>query len=113
MTSPIVLHHWIGGRAVAGDPMEELRNPSDLSDVTTHLILGSAAEIDAAVGAARTASTAWADAPPQKRSALLAAIGRRIAAHAPALASQLSREEGKLLSDARAEAAKAAQVFEY
>ncbi|MDB5715662.1 MAG: aldehyde dehydrogenase [Sphingomonadales bacterium] len=113
MTDLVTLRHLIGGERLAGKVESSLRNPSDLSDTVTELLIGGTSEVDAAVFAARQAFNAWSGTSPLKRSDLLFAIAGGIRAHKARLASELSREEGKLLADAKAEATKAAQVFEF
>ena len=74
---------------------------------------GTAAEIDAAVGAARAASQAWSHTPTADRSALLRRIGDLVRRDHEQLAELESRDTGKPLSQARADVTVAARYFEF
>src|SRR5690606_19323918 len=69
------------------------------------LPLSTAAEIDAAVAAAKAAQPAWGDTPPLKRARVMFKFKELLDRHAADLARELSREHGQT----HAAAAKAAQ----
>ena len=107
------LTHFIGGKWVGGEPSGERRNPSDLDQVVARYPKGSAADVDAAVEAARGAFPAWAEASPELRSDVLDRAGSLIMARAKELGELLSREEGKTIAEGTGEVMRAARIFKY
>ena len=75
----------------------ESLNPSNPDDVVARYPKGGAAEVDAAVKAARAAFPAWSDASPEVRSDVLDKAGALVMSRAKELGTLLSREEGKTL----------------
>ncbi|MEO9338395.1 aldehyde dehydrogenase family protein [Mesorhizobium sp. SB112] len=88
---------------------------SDPADGTTlaRIARGGAAEINAAVAAARRAQPAFTMRPPVERVRILNAIARRITADAERLAQIESRDTGKPITQARNDAVAAARFFEF
>lgn len=75
---------------------------------------GDAAEIDAAVAAARTAAAgAWGAMPAAERGRILARLGVLVQNHAEILAQLEARDVGKPLSQARADALALARYCEF
>lgn len=107
------LTHFIGGEAVAADTPFESINPSNTDDVVARYPAGGAAEVDAAVAAARAAFPAWSSASPELRSDLLDRVAATIIARAAELGELLAREEGKLRAEAVGEVMRAARIFRY
>jgi aldehyde dehydrogenase (NAD+) len=107
------LHHFIGGERVAADCPGESTNPSDTRDVVAKVPVGGAAEVDAAVAAARKAQAAWADASPEVRSDVLDRVGETIMKKKDELGRLLSREEGKTVPEGTGEVVRAARIFKY
>ena len=68
-----------------------------------------AAELEAAIAAARDAFPAWRDTPWSDRAAIVNRIGETIAANAAELATMLTREQGKPAEQAQFEVMAAAQ----
>ncbi|HEX5474101.1 MAG TPA: aldehyde dehydrogenase family protein [Vicinamibacterales bacterium] len=111
-TEPLI----IDGRpamAVAGGTLD-VYNPST-GEVLATIAKGTAADIDAAVQAARRAleSTAWGGAPPAERGRILQRICARIRERAEELALLESQDNGKPLRQARADVQVAARYFEF
>ena len=95
---PHVLSNYIGGSflpASTGATLED-RNPATDGVIAT-IPRSAAADIDAAVAAARAAFPAWARTSPLARAALLDKIADLIEAEAPALAAMESEDAGKTL----------------
>jgi aldehyde dehydrogenase (NAD+) len=94
--------HFIDGAFVA--PAEGARfavvNPADES-LLAQVAQGSAADVDAAVAAARRAFPAWSAAPGHERSRLLYALARHIQKHARFLAVLESLDNGKPIRESR------------
>jgi alpha-ketoglutaric semialdehyde dehydrogenase len=107
------LTHFIGGERVPAAPAHESENPSDTRDVVARYPNGGAAEVNAAVEAARKAFPAWAEASPEVRSDCLDRIGDTILKRREELGRLLSREEGKTLPEGIGEVARAGRIFKY
>ena len=103
----------VAGEWVAGDGAIENRNPSDLSDLVGNFAQASAADLDAALDGATAAQRAWAGYGPERRQAVLMAIGTELMARAEELGRLLSREEGKPMAEGRGEVYRAGQFFTY
>src|SRR3954447_21072582 len=107
------LTHYIDGEAVSADAPGSSLNPSNTNDVVARYPKGGAAEVDAAVKAARAAFPAWSEASPEVRSDLLDRVGATIMARAKELGELLSREEGKTVPEGTGEVMRAARIFKY
>jgi aldehyde dehydrogenase (NAD+) len=107
------LTHFIGGKAVKADTPLESINPSDTREIVARFPDGGAAEVDAAVTAARAAFPAWAGASPEARADLLDKVGDLILQRREVLGRLLSREEGKTLAEGLGEVARAGRIFKY
>ena len=100
--------HWQDGAGTAPN-----LNPSDTRDVIGHYAQASAAQVDEAVAAARTAQPVWWAAGIQKRHDVLMAIGLELMERAAEIGALLSREEGKTLAEGKGEVTRAGQFFTY
>ena len=91
-----------------------LENPSDGS-VLTRIARGTAADIDAAVAAARAAldSGAWGRMTAAERGRVLSAIGRQVLEQADMLAHLEALDVGKPLKQGRADALALARYLEF
>ncbi len=84
------------------------------AEVFARVARGNAADVDRAVGAARRASEgAWGRMPAAERGRLLHRWGALIEAHREELAQIESRDTGKPLKQARADAGALARYFEF
>ena len=107
------LTHFIDGEAVSADAPLQSINPSDTREVVAVYPDGGAAEVDAAVAAARQAFPSWSGSSPEVRSDLLDKVGELILQRREALGTLLAREEGKTLPEAIGEVARAGRIFKY
>ena len=105
--------NYIAGQWVAGETTVENRNPSDISDVIGHFAQATPGQLDTALDAAATAQRIWAGYGPERRQAVLNAIGTEMMARAEELGMLLSREEGKPLAEGKGEVYRAGQFFTY
>jgi malonate-semialdehyde dehydrogenase (acetylating)/methylmalonate-semialdehyde dehydrogenase len=99
-----VAPHFIGGdwqRGQGADQIDVL-NPAT-TEVLASVPLAGAAEVDAAVSAAREAFPGWRSTPPQDRIQFLFRFKRLLEEHAAALARLITQENGKTLAESRAE----------
>lgn len=108
MSQPAVIGAELVSTAQSLDVIDPARE--ELLDTTAR---GGAVEIDAAVTAARAASSAWSHTPVSERSGLLRRIGDLVRRDHEPLAALESRDTGKPLSQARADVVVAARYFEF
>jgi aldehyde dehydrogenase (NAD+) len=88
-------------------------NPADTGDVIAEYPLASAADVRVAIAAATAAFLSWKKTPGPERGRVLwraADIARR---RIDDIASTLTREEGKILKEARGEVLKGISLLEY
>jgi len=88
-------------------------NPADTSDVIAEFPLATAADVERAIDAATKAWTPWRRTPGPERGRVLwraADIARR---RADEIARTLTREEGKVLKEAKGEVTKGISLLEY
>lgn len=104
-------HNLIGGEWVGGFDAIANINPSDTSETVGHYAQGTAADVDAAVSAARGAFPAWSHKLPIERAKILLRVATELAARRAELGTLLSREEGKTLADATTEVIRAEHIF--
>ena len=113
-TDPQDITHWIGGRRVpAGtDRSQSVYNPAT-GQVARRVQLGSAADVDAAVAAARAAQPAWADVPPIRRARVMLKFLELLNQHRDALAAMITAEHGKVFTDAQGEVTRGIEIVEF
>jgi acyl-CoA reductase-like NAD-dependent aldehyde dehydrogenase len=88
-------------------------NPADTDDVIGELPLSSGSEAASAIEAAEGAYPAWRDTPAPDRGRLIARVHRLMSDEAEELARALTREEGKILREARGEVKKTLNILEF
>ena len=108
-----MLKNLIAGEWVAGSDAARNVNPSDTRDVIGEYAQADAAQVDAAIAAARAAAPAWGLSTPQQRFDVLDAAGSEILARRAELGDLLAREEGKTLPEAIGEVARAGNIFKF
>ncbi len=96
--------------ALSGAAFEN-RNPADESDLVGLFPDSDASDVDAAVGGVAVSWRAWAAQNPEVRADVLFKAAAIMAQRADAIAQELTREEGKTLDEARAEARRIAANF--
>ncbi len=95
--------HFIAGEwtdSTSGATFES-RNPADTRDVIGRFQQGSVADVAMAVKAAEAAFPMWRRTPAPKRGEILYAFGALMAQHKERLARAMTREMGKVLTEAR------------
>ena len=109
-----VIQHFINGKVTASTSgrAQDVFNPAT-GEVGARVALASAAEVHAAVAAARAAAPAWADTAPLKRARILFKFKELIEKHHDALAAAITREHGKVFSDAKGEVTRGLEVVEF
>ncbi|KOF52347.1 betaine-aldehyde dehydrogenase [Achromobacter sp. DMS1] len=91
------IDHLIDGKAVAGQDYFETVNPAT-QEVLAEVAAGGAAEVDAAVAAARAAFPKWAGTPAPERARLIRKLGDLIARHAPDIAQTETDDCGQVIA---------------
>ncbi|MDL2334816.1 MAG: aldehyde dehydrogenase family protein, partial [Chloroflexota bacterium] len=95
--------NFIGGewRPAESGATFESRNPADNRDLIGHFAASDAADVAAAIRSAEEALPAWRRMPAPKRGEILYAFGALLAQHKERLAQALTREMGKVMTEAR------------
>ena len=108
------LAHFVGGRPASqgGGDWSEIFDPN-LGEAQGRVPLAGAAEVDAAVQAAKAAQPAWAALNPQRRARVLFEFKRLVEANMDTLAQRLSSEHGKVLADSRGDIQRGLEVVEF
>lgn len=109
-----VISHFINGQHVESDSghKQAVFNPATGAPVAD-VVLGSAAEVNAAVAAASAAAPAWADTAPLKRARVLSKFKELLEKNHDALAAAITREHGKVFSDAKGEVTRGLEIVEF
>ena len=106
--------HWIGGAATrgSGERQQDIYNPAT-GAVQGRLLLGSTADLDAAVASATQAAKGWGQTPPLARARVLFKFLTLLQDRKEELAEAIVREHGKTLPDALGEVARGIEVVEF
>lgn len=91
------IDHLIDGKPVASSDYFESINPAT-QDVLAEVASGGAAEVDAAVAAAKAAFPKWAGLPAVDRAKKVRALGDLIARHVPEIARTETDDTGQVIS---------------
>jgi len=103
---------YIDGQWVEGASKVAVHDPSDGS-VIAEVSMASDAQCDAAIAAADAAAVEWAKTAPRFRSEILRKAFEIMTSEIEAIATLISRENGKAMPDARGEAGYAAEFFRW
>ncbi|WP_345814857.1 CoA-acylating methylmalonate-semialdehyde dehydrogenase [Paraburkholderia sp. PREW-6R] len=108
------LGHYIGGAPVAPQSgrFKDVFNPAT-GKVTGSVALASVDEVNAAVQAARAAFPAWSETAPIKRARILFRFKELLNQHHDELAMLITREHGKVFTDAQGEVVRGIEVVEF
>ncbi len=98
--------HSSGGRS--GDVFDPNRGA-----VQARVRLGSAADLERAMAAARAAQPAWAATNPQRRARVMFAFKALVEARMDELAELLSSEHGKVIADSKGDIQRGLEVIEF
>ena len=107
-----VCGHYIDGAWLEGPGAPDV-NPSDLDETVGTYAQGGAAEVGAAVAAARGAFRGWSFSGLEQRQEILDRIGAELIERKAELGGLLAREEGKTLAEGTGEVGRAGQFFRY
>jgi malonate-semialdehyde dehydrogenase (acetylating)/methylmalonate-semialdehyde dehydrogenase len=108
------LQHYIDGRAVSAPAgrFGNVFNPAT-GQVQRQVPMGTAAEVDAAVQAAKSAFPEWSAMPALRRARCIFRLKSLLEQHAEEMAAILTSEHGKVLEDARGEVTRGLEVVEF
>ncbi len=106
--------HWIDGAEDAGhgSRRQDVFNPAT-GQVTGSLHLADREDLEKTLQAARQAADSWAEVSLSKRMAVLFRFRELVHSHTQELASLVTAEHGKVLSDAAGEVARGLEVVEF
>ncbi|MES2105675.1 MAG: CoA-acylating methylmalonate-semialdehyde dehydrogenase [Pseudomonadota bacterium] len=113
-SSPTLIQHYINGQLSPSDSgrRQDVFNPAT-GEVSGKVALASTAEVDAAVAAAKAAAPAWAETAPLKRARVMFKFKELLDKHHKEIAAIITREHGKVLSDAMGEVTRGIEVVEF
>ncbi|MEX2210584.1 MAG: CoA-acylating methylmalonate-semialdehyde dehydrogenase [Gaiellaceae bacterium] len=108
------IHHWIGGRVVAGGSGRSgpVYNPAT-GEQRSAVDFASVEEVDAAVAAAKEAFPAWRATSLSRKTEIFFRIRHLVSENREGIARHLTAEHGKVLSDALGEVQRGLEVVEY
>ena len=109
-----LIQPYINGRVAesASGREQDVFNPAT-GEVSARVVLASEEEVNATVDAARAAAPAWAETAPLKRARILSKFKELIEKHHDDLAAAITREHGKVFSDAKGEVTRGLEVVEF
>ncbi|MGH3029161.1 MAG: aldehyde dehydrogenase family protein [Gaiellaceae bacterium] len=109
------LQNFIGGRWVPASTDETVDdvNPADPGDVLARVPLSTKEDAEAAVAAASDAFPAWRAMSPVRRGQILVRASRLLEERQEELVRLLTREQGKTLTEARAELPRVIQFWSW
>jgi malonate-semialdehyde dehydrogenase (acetylating)/methylmalonate-semialdehyde dehydrogenase len=113
LTGVRTLQNFIDGewRDATGAELLEDRNPAT-GEVLARVPLSGAADVDAAVAAARRAQAAWRETSPLVRARAIFALRDVLVEHRDEIAELVTRDMGKTLPDATAEVGRGIESVE-
>src|SRR5579864_349727 len=100
---------WRASTAERSEPVVDPTRDSELARVP----FATAAEIDDAVAAALGAFRAWRDVPVPERAQVMFRYKRLLEDHLEELARLVTRENGKLIGEARGEVRRGIEVVDF
>ena len=113
-TSAPQIEHYVNGKRVVGSGIRTLNvfNPAT-GEVVGYVKAATPADVDAAVQAARAAFPAWSETSPVKRARVLFKFKALLEEHYDELAAMITRQHGKVFSDAQGEVQRGIEVVEF
>ena len=107
------IDHFVGGSAFAsGERQGEVFDPNQ-GQVQAHVRLGTAADLQKAIDAAKAAQPAWAATNPQRRARVLFKFLELVQKEFDGLAKLLSSEHGKTFADSKGDIQRGLEVVEF
>ncbi len=109
-----MIPHFINGQSVmpTSGRSQPVYNPAT-GDPVAQVGLATVAEVNAAVAAAAAAAPGWAETAPLKRARVMSKFKELIEKHHDDLAAMITREHGKVFSDAKGEVVRGLEIVEF
>ena len=106
--------HWVDGRESAdgAERLGDVYNPAT-GETTARVALASAEDVDRAVESSQRAFAEWREVPLAQRARIFFSFRELLEANKDELARTITREHGKVLSDAAGEVARGQEVVEF
>ena len=106
--------HWIDGEPFLGDLQKTspIHNPAT-GEVIAELAHATPEEVERVIASSAAAFTTWSEVSLGKRSAILFRFRELLVEHTDELAAIVTREQGKVISDAKGEIARGLEVVEF
>jgi len=112
-TSLPVIGHFINGQHVKDEgSRQKVFNPAS-GKVSAEVVLANEATVQKVVSIAKNAAPGWAETAPLKRGRILFKFKELIERHHDDLAAAITREHGKVFSDAKGEVTRGLEVVEF
>jgi malonate-semialdehyde dehydrogenase (acetylating)/methylmalonate-semialdehyde dehydrogenase len=113
MSDTPVIGHYINGQLQdSGERFSQVFNPAT-GQVQAQVALASQKTVDEAVAAALKAFPAWSEQSSLRRARVMFKFKELLDQHHNELAQLITREHGKVLSDARGEVTRGIEIVEY
>ena len=106
------IDHFFVGSSGSAARQGDVFDPNS-GEVQAKVALGTKADLDRAVEAAKAAQPAWAAVNPQRRARVMFAFKALVEAHIDELAHLLSSEHGKVIADAKGDVQRGLDVIEF
>jgi succinate-semialdehyde dehydrogenase / glutarate-semialdehyde dehydrogenase len=103
---------WIGGEERPGSGTFDVRDPSD-DHVLLTIADATPSDAIASLDAAASVQAEWAATPPRERGEILRSVWEMISAHAEDVATLMTLEMGKVLSESMAEVKYGGEFFRW
>ena len=108
----IIDHFIAGGTASGGTRQGDVFDPNS-GQIQAKVTLGTRAELDKAVAAAKAAQPGWAAVNPQRRARVMFNFKALVEKHIDELAHMLSSEHGKVIADSKGDIQRGLEVIEF
>ena len=110
----MIISHYINGQLVhtSNSRTQDVFNPAT-GEVTAQVALADVAEVNAAVAAAKAAFPSWSHQSVLKRARVMFKFYELLNQNAEKLAAIITREHGKVFSDAMGEVQRGIEVVEF
>ncbi len=109
-----IIPHYINGQQVIGSGKNngDVFNPAT-GEISAKVAFATEEETSLAIEAAKNALTSWSKTPPLKRARVMFKFKELIEQRTDELAEIITREHGKVFSDAKGEIARGLEVVEF
>jgi malonate-semialdehyde dehydrogenase (acetylating)/methylmalonate-semialdehyde dehydrogenase len=114
MTMNTITPHWLDGQPYEGSPAttSPIYNPATGKEIG-RLAHATPDEVESIIASSKKASASWAEVSLARRTAVLFRFRELLVQHTDELAEIVTREHGKVLSDAKGEIARGLEVVEF